>query len=130
MAFTALMALSALFPAVSAFAPICPLGPLAPLSCHNKPAIVNTCCTEVQGQVLQVQFWDTQPATGPADHWTIHGLWPDYCDGSYTQYCDESRQYKNISCILEAAGAEGRTTLGFMEKYWKDQVRTYVLLVK
>ncbi|KAG5954102.1 hypothetical protein E4U58_000197, partial [Claviceps cyperi] len=25
--------------------------------------------------------------------WSIHGLWPDFCNGSYTQYCDLSRQY-------------------------------------
>ncbi|EJD03636.1 uncharacterized protein FOMMEDRAFT_154732 [Fomitiporia mediterranea MF3/22] len=25
--------------------------------------------------------------------WTIHGLWPDFCDGSFTQYCDLSRQF-------------------------------------
>jgi len=46
-------------------------------------------------------------------------LWPDFCDGSYTQYCDESRQYNNISCILESYGRKDLLT--FMEKYWKDQ---------
>lgn len=115
----ALLAASALAAPVLALPPICPIGPLAPLSCHNTTAISNACCTEVQGQVLQVQFWDTQPATGPANHWTIHGLWPDFCDGTYSQYCDESRQYKNISCILEAAGADA--TLAYMQQYWKDQ---------
>lgn len=46
----------------------------SPLSCSvSKPS--NTCCTEVQGQVLQVQFWDTDPSTGPSNSWTIHGLW-------------------------------------------------------
>jgi ribonuclease T2 len=29
----------------------------------------------------------------PKSSWTIHGLWPDNCDGSYEQYCDLSRQY-------------------------------------
>ena len=42
----------------------------------------------------------------------------DFCDGSYTQYCDESRQYTNISCILESYGQYA--LLDFMEKYWKD----------
>ncbi|KAK5130030.1 hypothetical protein LTR08_002546 [Meristemomyces frigidus] len=119
MALRTLLAASAVLAPVFATPPICPIGPLAPLSCHNTTAIKNTCCTEVQGQVLQVQFWDTQPATGPANHWTIHGLWPDYCDGTYTQYCDESRQYTNISCILEAAGKND--LLAYMRKYWKDQ---------
>jgi len=119
MAFKTLIAASTLLAPALAIPPICPIGPLAPLSCHNTTAIQNTCCTEVQGQVLQVQFWDTAPATGPADHWTIHGLWPDFCNGKYTQYCDESRQYTNISCILEHYGRQD--LLSFMEKYWKDQ---------
>lgn len=118
MALSTLLAAAPLIAPAFALAPVCPVGPLAPLSCHNTTTIKNTCCTEVQGQVLQVQFWDTDPATGPADHWTIHGLWPDFCDGSYTQYCDESRQYTNISCILEAAGKYN--LLDFMREYWKD----------
>jgi ribonuclease T2 len=28
----------------------------------------------------------------PKNSWTIHGLWPDHCDGSYGQYCDLARQ--------------------------------------
>ena len=47
-----------------------------PLSCHNKSAVANTCCFNCPGGLLlQTQFWDTNPATGPADHWTVHGLW-------------------------------------------------------
>ncbi|MCJ1481941.1 ribonuclease T2-like [Schaereria dolodes] len=80
----------------------------------------NTCCLNSPGgQLLQTQFWDTDPATGPADHWTIHGLWPDNCDGTYSQYCDETRQYTNITAILESYG---RTSLlEFMDTYWKDE---------
>lgn len=25
--------------------------------------------------MLQTQFWDADPAVGPDDSWTIHGLW-------------------------------------------------------
>lgn len=54
----------------------CPLD--APLSCHNTTAYDNTCCFNFPGgQVLLTQFWDTQPSTGPADSWTVHGLWYD-----------------------------------------------------
>jgi ribonuclease T2 len=44
--------------------------------------------------VLSTQFWDTYTgleAKGqllPPDTWTLHGLWPDFCNGSFTQYCD------------------------------------------
>jgi len=50
--------------------------PNAQLSCHNKTIVENLCCFNAPGgQLLQTQFWDTQPATGPDDSWTIHGLW-------------------------------------------------------
>ncbi|KAF6231117.1 hypothetical protein HO173_010617 [Letharia columbiana] len=90
-----------------------------PLSCHNKSAVANTCCFNYPGGLLlQTQFWDTDPATGPADHWTVHGLWPDECNGSYQQYCDESRQYKNITQILEHFNRYD--LLDYMSVYWKD----------
>ena len=72
------------------------------LSCSAEanPATVDSCCVETYGGLfLQTQFWDVY--TGfeskgqllPEDTWTIHGLWPDFCNGSYTQYCDLNRQY-------------------------------------
>nr|POE87395.1 ribonuclease trv [Quercus suber] len=72
------------------------------LSCSSKATASNTdsCCVETfGGLLLQTQFWDTY--TGhesegqllPANTWTIHGLWPDFCNGSFTQYCDLNRQY-------------------------------------
>ncbi|KAG5735221.1 hypothetical protein E4T56_gene13699, partial [Termitomyces sp. T112] len=47
-------------------------------SCHNTSAVSNLCCFESPGGLLlQTQFWDTDPSTGPTNSWTIHGLWPD-----------------------------------------------------
>lgn len=49
-----------------------------PLSCHNKTTVpdASLCCFNAPGGLLvQTQFWDTDPATGPDDSWTIHGLW-------------------------------------------------------
>ncbi|TGJ87501.1 hypothetical protein E0Z10_g1298 [Xylaria hypoxylon] len=77
------------------------------LSCSDgaQPGLVDTCCTETYGGlILQTQFWNTYTGLEskgqllPKDSWTIHGLWPDagridFCNGSYTQYCDLKRQY-------------------------------------
>ena len=67
---------------------------------------------------VQTQFWDASPSTGPSDSWTIHGLWPDHCDGTYDANCDASRAYTNISSILSAAGQTD--LLSYMNTYWKD----------
>ncbi|TQV99323.1 hypothetical protein V2A60_004797 [Cordyceps javanica] len=90
----------------------------SPLSCHNTTAVADTCCFIPAGQLLQTQFWDTSPPTGPSDSWTIHGLWPDNCDGSYPAQCDADRAYTNLTAILQANGAGD--TLDYMSKYWKD----------
>lgn len=50
--------------------------PNAELSCQSKYQGQNTCCFNYPGgQFLQTQFWDADPAVGPDDSWTIHGLW-------------------------------------------------------
>ena len=59
------------------------------LSCPSQnPLDVDTCCTETfGGLVLQTQFWSTytglesQGQLLPPNTWTLHGLWPDYCNG-------------------------------------------------
>jgi len=92
-----------------------------PLSCHNTTTIPSSdaCCFNAPGgTLLQTQFWDYDPATGPADSWTIHGLWPDNCDGTYQQYCDTSREYKNITSILQSQGRDD--LLSYMKTYWQD----------
>ncbi|KAI0094269.1 ribonuclease T2 [Irpex rosettiformis] len=69
-------------------------------SCENTTAIKNTCCSPTPGGlVLATQFWSTYTGLEkfgqklPKASWTLHGLWPDNCDGSFGQYCDFSRQY-------------------------------------
>ncbi|KAI5480738.1 ribonuclease T2 [Pseudohyphozyma bogoriensis] len=69
-------------------------------SCENTTKVLNTCCTPSPGGLtLIAQFWDTYTgleSSGqflPEDSWTIHGLWPDNCDGTYESYCDASRLY-------------------------------------
>ncbi|PQE17930.1 ribonuclease t2 family protein [Rutstroemia sp. NJR-2017a WRK4] len=113
------------------------------------PNVTDSCCTETYGGlVLSTQFWDTYTgyeSSGqllPKDSWTLHGLWPDYCNGSYTQYCDLNRQfdpspspntttgtssgtpvppYKGppITKYIEEAGKYD--LLAYMNKYWINQ---------
>ncbi|RDB28497.1 Ribonuclease Le2 [Hypsizygus marmoreus] len=88
-------------------------------SCKNSSAVSNLCCFEAPGGLLlQTQFWDTNPSTGPVDSWTIHGLWPDNCDLTYDSNCDPSRAYTNINSLLSASGASD--TLSYMQTYWVD----------
>jgi len=69
--------------------------------------VTDLCCFEAPGGVLiQTQFWDTNPVTGPDNSWTIHGLWPDNCDGTFSENCDPSRDYTNIGDILNNAGRQ------------------------
>ncbi|KAJ7772904.1 ribonuclease T2 [Mycena maculata] len=95
----------------------CPATTIA--SCRNSSAVNNLCCFESPGGLLlQTQFWDTNPATGPSDSWTIHGLWPDNCDSTFIEDCDPSRDYTDIAGLLTAQG--GADTLSYMNTYWKN----------
>ncbi|THV07484.1 ribonuclease T2 [Dendrothele bispora CBS 962.96] len=88
-------------------------------SCHNTTSVSNLCCFEAPGGLLlQTQFWDTSPSTGPSDSWTIHGLWPDNCDGTFSENCDSSRNQNDITSLLQDAGAD--STLDFMKEFWVD----------
>lgn len=83
------------------------------------PPRVKECCTNVPGGLqLQTQFWNAQPDIGPESSWSVHGLWPDNCDGSYEQYCDPSREYTNIRQILTDKGETD--LLAKMDVLWKS----------
>ncbi|VEU21764.1 DEKNAAC102373 [Brettanomyces naardenensis] len=95
----------------------CPVD--TPLSCSNKTEVVDSCCFEFPGGILlQTQFWDYYPPVGPTDMFTLHGLWPDNCDGSYEQFCDYSSTISSARRILEEAG-EGNL-LDKMNRFWKN----------
>jgi ribonuclease T2 len=57
--------------------------------------------------------------SGPSNSWTIHGLWPDHCDGTYDSNCDSSRAYTNITQILQFFGKTD--LLSYMNQYWLDE---------
>ncbi|KAF7596425.1 ribonuclease T2-like [Aspergillus hancockii] len=93
--------------------------PKAELSCQTPYNGQDKCCFNYPGgQMLQTQFWDADPAIGPAHSWTIHGLWPDHCNGGFDQFCDKSRRYSNISLILTDSGRGD--LLDEMRTFWKD----------
>ncbi|GAA5923800.1 ribonuclease T2 [Sporobolomyces koalae] len=99
----------------------CPAPAFLPSSCVNghSPQNVDGCCTNVPGgYLLQTQFWDASPPTGPNNSWTIHGLWPDNCDGTHQQYCDPSREYTDIRGKLQQYGP--KDLVPYMDVYWKD----------
>lgn len=69
--------------------------PYLSCSANAKPNITDSCCVETYGGlVLSTQYWDTYTGLEshgqllPRNTWTLHGLWPDFCNGSFTQYCD------------------------------------------
>ncbi|KAG6889986.1 hypothetical protein C0995_012946 [Termitomyces sp. Mi166 len=82
------------------------------VSCHNTSTVSNLCCFESPGGLmLQTQFWDTNPSTGPTNSWTIHGLWPD-------QRLTRTVIPPELIQLLTAQGASD--TLDFMKTYWVD----------
>ncbi|GJD03648.1 ribonuclease T2 family protein [Colletotrichum higginsianum IMI 349063] len=98
-------------------APSCPID--GPLSCHNATGPVNDACCFVapSGRLLLTQFWDdTVHAGGAEEDWTVHGLWPDLCDGSYKAYCGMTPHFNNITDILQHYGQGD--LLASMERYW------------
>ncbi|KAG8738791.1 ribonuclease T2-like [Ceratobasidium sp. 428] len=89
----------------------------AATSCRNTTVQSDLCCFNAPGgQFLLTQFWDFSPAVGPSDAWTIHGLWPDHCDGSYDANCAPERELYNITAVLQKSGHQD--LLKFMNKYW------------
>ncbi|KAI1739550.1 ribonuclease T2 family protein [Xylaria scruposa] len=96
------------------------------LSCSDgaQAGLVDSCCAETYGGlILQTQFWNTytgresQGQLLPKDSWTIHGLWPDFCNGSYTQYCDLKRQFDPEPSPNTTTG----TPAGKPVKPWKGE---------
>ncbi|KAL9621974.1 MAG: hypothetical protein Q9160_003636 [Pyrenula sp. 1 TL-2023] len=128
----------------------CALSPPV-LSCSPAatPSLTDSCCSETfGGLLLSTQFWDTRTGLEsqgqllPPQSWTLHGLWPDFCNGSFTQYCDLSRQYDEspspktqnglpngtlvppytgptVDTFLPPLGASD--LLAYMNKYWVSQ---------
>ncbi|KAK6088702.1 Ribonuclease Le2 [Seiridium cupressi] len=136
-------AIASLYPGLSTDNHTCTLQtPVLSCSASADPAVVDTCCVETfGGLVLSTQFWDTytgRESSGqllPRDTWTLHGLWPDFCNGSYTQYCDLSRQYDPIPSPNTTTGKSDGTPVPaytgpnigtFLEPFGKFDLLAYM----
>ncbi|KAF2089353.1 hypothetical protein K490DRAFT_37447 [Saccharata proteae CBS 121410] len=87
------------------------------LSCSAAALNTSDCCVESPGGLLlQTQLYNWNPGLGPDDSWTIHGLWGDFCNGSYTSSCDNARNYTNIAGILKEY--QQYSLLEYMREYW------------
>lgn len=92
-----------------------------PLSCTNSTPVADTCCFEAPGGVLlQTQFWDYNPAVGADDEWTLHGLWPDNCDGTYAQFCDSSLEIQGSVENIVKNEFNDADLYSKMSKVWKN----------
>lgn len=86
------------------------------LSCSVTNA--DTCCVESPGGVLLLtQFWDYDPTTGPEDAFTLHGLWPDNCDGTYDSFCNKDIEVSSVQLIISSFDS---SLLKDMQTYWPD----------
>jgi hypothetical protein len=91
------------------------------VSCSPDSLTADPCCTELPaGLLLLTQLYNWNPGLGPRDSWTLHGLWPNYCNGAYPAYCDATRKYAGFEELLRQEG-EGRL-LRTMQRYWRVSV--------
>ncbi|KAM0283286.1 hypothetical protein ACHAQH_002582 [Verticillium albo-atrum] len=97
-------------------APSCPID--GPTSCLSTPKDGASCCfVAPSGRMLLTQFWDQQVHAGGSERdWTVHGLWPDLCDGSYKAFCGMTPHFNNITEILVDQGHEDLVKQ--MNRYW------------
>ncbi|KAF8304789.1 ribonuclease T2 [Clavulina sp. PMI_390] len=98
-----------------------------PISCQNTTVQADSCCYNYPGGLfLSTQLWYYTPDVGPKDVWTLHGLWPDNCDLTYSSSCDPSRNVYNVTEILKQAGEY--ELLGYMNKFWLNNTGPNELL--
>ncbi|KAI9296315.1 base non specific RNase Rh [Neoconidiobolus thromboides FSU 785] len=91
------------------------------LTCSNdirscSASATDKCCSPDLGLLVLSLQWI--PNLGPNNAFTLHGLWPNNCDGSYspTDGCDASRQYTDLDAIVSA----DPTLKEQMNTYWSS----------
>lgn len=114
--------------------PHCPID--TPLTCRNETTIPDQCCFEYPGGIfLQSQFWNFKPSSlwlneteivrelGPIDSFTIHGLWPDTCIGTYEQFCRKDLFIDDVYHLLNSnTFPYGKTLYQDLDLLWKSNL--------
>ncbi|KAI9296296.1 ribonuclease T2 [Neoconidiobolus thromboides FSU 785] len=87
--------------------------PLVSEGCKTED--VDSCCVPKMGKVLFSQQWVDR--TGASDKFTIHGFWPDYCDGRHgpNNGCDRQRNYPHLGSELKTYN---QTLYNNLNLYW------------
>lgn len=107
-------------PSLSIRADSCPADTPRSCSASSPPSGVSKCCYEAPGGVLVLtQFWDYNPSNGPVDEFTIHGLWPDNCDGTYEASCDASLNIKGSVKDIVVGQFNDQSLYTYMSGHWK-----------
>ncbi|KAF9112347.1 ribonuclease T2-like [Mortierella sp. AM989] len=88
------------------------------LSCSANSVGVSPCCLPTMGLVLLTQQWYN--GLGPANEFTIHGLWPDTCSGGQgpSTGCDANRIYSDVSTRLQNYPGLPSGFMNSMNTYW------------
>jgi len=88
-----------------------------PVSCTHDANITDPCLVERPfGLVLLAQMYN--PNVGAIDPWLIHGLWGNFCNGSYLASCDPSREHDDIPNLLRQY--HQNFLLSYMSFMWKN----------
>ncbi|KAG0059153.1 ribonuclease T2-like [Linnemannia elongata] len=116
----AFSAVSALPVNMSAFQPRALTCPANVLSCTSASAGLDGCCVPSYGLVVLAQQW--YDGLGPANEFTMHGLWPDTCSGGHGPIngCDLTRAYPDIENRLQNYPSTPAGFLQEMNTYWSS----------
>ncbi|KAG0038667.1 ribonuclease T2-like [Podila clonocystis] len=95
--------------------------PVDVLSCTSESTGVDQCCLPEMGLILLTQQW--YQGLGPADEFTVHGLWPDTCSGGQgpATGCDANRIYDDIEPRLQNYPGTPAGFLNEMNTYWSSK---------